>query len=366
MLEKLGIKKLIIIAITFILIIIVIFGGALLYNKLLYSKTYSEVESIMTEAAKDYYDKYEEKLPKVINDSITVNAETLVKNNTMKDLDNYLKDSACSGEVTVTNINGEDYRYTAMLDCDEDYQTQTLIDYIDENVEIVTSSDGLYELNDALIYRGVNVDNYLKLNGKKYRIVKFVNGHAVVILTETTESIDWDSNYNSVTDDKSGINNYETSDIKNYLENMYEATGSDSLLSTKTRLLVTNYSAAIGKRCNDDTDKSGALENAIVFENQYIGLLPASDFLNASLDENCTNTNSKSCGNFNYLAKYKNNWWTATANSKNTYKAYAVVNGVLESTPASELAYVRPVLYLASDAIYVSGDGSKDNPFEIK
>ena len=113
MLEKLGIKRLIIIVITCILIFIVIFGGALLYNKLLYSKTHTEVENVMAKAAEAYYKDNSDKLPKMVNDTITVNVDTLVRNNYMKELDTYLKKSSCSGSVSVTNINGEIYRYAS-------------------------------------------------------------------------------------------------------------------------------------------------------------------------------------------------------------------------------------------------------------
>lgn len=368
MLEKLGIKKLIMIGVTLILIVIIIFGGALLYNKLLYSKSYTEIETIMTDAAKDYFNKYEEKLPKTINNSVTVSDKTLVKYDLMKDIDSYLKKGTCDGEVTVTNINGSDYRYAATLDCRDDYQTQTLVDYINDTVDIVNNGEGLYELNNSLVYRGENVDNYLEINGNTYRIVKFVDGHPVVILTELIESISWDDHYNIITDDNSGINDYDKSKIQSYLTNMYEETGEEALFTNKTRLLLTSYDVAIGKRCNADTDKTGNLENAIALSDQYIGLLPLSDFLNASLDENCTNTNSKSCANYNYLSKFKYSWWTATANSKNTYKVYLVDENSKNAmtAKASDKAYVRPIFYLATDTIYISGDGSNDNPYKIK
>lgn len=365
MLEKLGIKKLFIIAVSFVLIIILILVGALLYNKMLYSKTHSEVEVIMENAAERYFDRYEEKLPKEINNQTTVSAKTLVKTGLMKDLEDYLKDSSCTGEVTATKIDDKNYRYSTILDCGEDYKTITLNEYINENVEITTTGEGLYELNNELVYRGEIVNNYLKLNGNIYRIVKFVDGHPVVILTEITENTSWDTQYNVTTGANTGINDYNTSSIKNYLNNMYKGNDEGSLLSEKTRLLVTSYNVSIGKRCNDDTNKTGELENAMTFNDQYIGLLPLNDYLNASLDTNCTNSNSPSCANQNYLSKYKYPWWTATANSKNTFKAY-LVDKTATSTEVHEKGYVRPVLHLVSDAIYVSGDGTKENPFKIK
>jgi len=359
-------KNLIIIGIFLISIIIILLGGALIYNKFFYKKSYSEVETIMLKAAKEHFTKHDEKLPQNINDSITVTVDTLVKNGEMNTIVSYTKEknATCDGEVVVTNIN-DNYRYTALLDCGKNYHTQTLNDYIDLNSDIVTDGNGLYELNNELVYRGDYVDNYLKFGGKIYRIVKFVDGRPVIILTDNSDSVQWDNRYNIENDNNSGINDYELSRMRTYLDNLYNDTSEKALLSESNRLLVTSYDLPIGRRSNKDTDKTGTLESATVLTNQYIGLLPISDFLNASLDENCANTVSKSCSNYNYLSKYKYTWWTITANSTNTYKVYTI-NDIASTSQPNSYAYVRPVFYLAKDTIYVSGDGSKNNPFIIK
>ena len=364
--ENLGKKNIIIIAIFLISIVIILFGGALIYNKFFFKKSYTEVENIMKEATVKYFEKYEEKLPNNINESITVSVDTLVKNNMMDTIVSYTKDknTTCDGKVTVTNING-DYRYATSLDCGEQYKTQTLIEYINNNVDVVTSGNGLYEMNNSLVYRGDEVNNYLKLNNKTYRIVKFVNEHPVIILTDNSESIQWDDRYNIDNDSDSGINDYEVSRMKEYLNKLYKSNNEESLLNDSSKMLVTSYDLPIGKRKNDDTDKTGSLENAKFITNQYIGLLPISDFLTASIDENCNKTIAESCKNYNYLNKYKYTWWTVTANSTNTYKVY-VVNKTASTALPSSYAYVRPVLQLAKDTTYVSGDGTKTNPFIVK
>lgn len=358
-------KTLIIIGIFLISIIIILLGGALLYNKFFYKKSYSEVETIMLNAAKDYFTENKEKLPQNINDSITITNDTLVKKGKMNTIKSYTKNNTtCEGEVTVTNINGE-YRYTSILDCGKAYRTQTLTDYIKENEKIVTSSNGLYELNNELVYRGDTVNNYLQLSGKIYRIVKIKDGHPVIILTDNSDSVQWDNRYNIQIDSNSGINEYDISRIRTYLNNLYKSTGEDALLSNKAKLLVTSYELPIGRRINKDTDKTGKLENAVTLTDQYIGLLPVSDFLNASTDENCTSTTSKSCSNYNYLNKYKYTWWTSTAYSKNTYAVYTISN-IPNVTEANNYAHIRPVLYLAEDTIYVKGNGTKNNPYRVK
>lgn len=365
-------KSLIGMFIFIICVFVILIGGALIYNKFFFSKTYTETEELMREAAISYFKANNSKLPKVINNSTTIKVDTLVKQGYIKDLGKYLKGAkSCSGEVIVTNING-DYRYAPYLDCGKKYQTISFIDYIKDNVKIVVNDNGLNNLNDTLVYRGDNVDNYLKIGGKIYRIVKFVDGKAVIILTDNSTETIWDNRYNVITSSNTGINDYEVSRIKDYLNALYEETGENRLLGKRSRMLVVSHNLPIGKRCNADNDKSGKLENAQVLENQYIGLLTVSDYLNASLDENCTgvleDNASKPCSNYNYLNRYKYNWWTVTANSKNTFRAYVVNKDedIVKSTNASDKAYVRPVLYISSDAIYVSGNGTKDKPFVIK
>lgn len=365
--DKSGKKSIIAIGIFIVTIIVILLGGALIYNKFFFKKSFSEVETIMLEAAKEYFDKNEEKLPKNINDSITVNVDTLVKNNEMDTIVSYTKnkDVTCTGSVKVTNINKDVYRYTPILECEDEYQTKIFIDYINENINTVTVGDGLYNLNDELVYRGENVDNYLKLGGKIYRIVKFKDNKTVVILTDRFENMAWDDRYNIDTEDNAGINNYEVSRVREYLDKVYVDTSEEALLTEKAKMLVTSYDLPIGKRNDKDTNKNGSLEISYYLPNQYIGLLPVSDFLNASISKDCLNTVSDSCENYNYLNKYKYTWWTATANAENSYRVYSIKD-IPKAVKASSSAYLRPVLYLASDAIYVSGDGTKANPYIVK
>lgn len=357
-------KKLILIIGGLLLIMVIAFGGALIYNKFFAKNSYDEVLNNMKQASIEYFNVRSNRLPSDDNDSVTVSDTELVNVGLMKSVNEQLgaKGYTCDGEVIVTNINGN-YRYNPVLDCGDKYQTTTLADYIDDNVSIVTNGNGLYELNNSLVYRGDNVDNYIKLADKIYRIVKIVDDRIVIILTDKAESVNWDNRYNIDKNSNVGINDYTVSRMRDYLETLYAG---NSLLSDSAKLLVTSYDLQIGGRTGEDTDKTGQLENAVVLEKQYIGLLPVYDFLNASIDENCTATTSKSCVNYNYLAKYKNSWWTVTASEGNTYSVFKINNGTATIANASTNAYLRPVLYLASDTIYVSGDGSKDSPFIIK
>lgn len=362
-LEKVFKKKIGIIVGFLILIIVILFGGAFLYNKFFYKRSYTEIENIMLEAGKRYYSNRTNSLPVNINDTVSVSVNDLVSSEEMKPISFYLKDESisCSGNVNVTNVNGE-YRYVPVLDCNELYKTKKFTDYIQKNVPVVTSGNGLYNLNDELVYRGDTVDNYLKFSNKLYRIVKFSNGQPVIIYTEKLESRVWDNRYNIDKESTLGINDYSVSRIREYLDNLYKGT---TLVKVQDKLMVAGHNLEIGRRRNSDVDKTGSLEKAAVMENQFIGLLPIYDFLNASLDVNCKATTSASCMNYNYLSKYKYTWWTTTASSVNSYKIYRIGKSA-SLTSANSSAYVRPVLYLAKDALYVSGNGSKENPYIVK
>lgn len=358
-------KKLFILGGFLVLIIVILFGGAIVYNKFFYKRSYSEIEGIMVDAAKSYFAKNQDALPQNYNDLVVLSDDDLVSKDEMKTIQEYLKDESisCSGSVTVTNINGK-YRYTPNLDCGNQHKTITFMNYIEASVPVVENGNGLYQLNEELVYRGDNVNNYIQFSGKIYRIVKFSQNQAVIIYTDDTklQNMVWDDRYNIEKNANMGINDYSVSKVRDYLNSLYDE---NTLISDENKLLAVAHSLNLGKRSNKDTDKTGTIEKTATLENQFIGLLPLSDFLNASLDSNCSASTSRSCQNYNYLSKYKYNWWIMTANSANTYQVYRI-SGYAASTTASNTAYVRPVLYLSKDALYVSGDGTKDNPYIVK
>ncbi len=361
--SKLG-KKAIIIAISFfILIIIIIFGGAFLYNKFFYKRSYTEIEDIMLNAAKSHMKQHKDDLPKELNQSVTLSVDDLVREEEMQDISEYTKDKSlqCVGNIIVTLMN-QNYRYTPILDCDNKYTTVKFIDYIKEKAPIVENGNGLYNLNEELVYRGDNVNNYIKLSGKMYRIVKFSSDEAVIIYTDKSDAVVWDNRYNIEKNGAYGINDYSVSKVRDYLNKVYS---NSTFFDDDAKMLVVPYSLNIGKRSIKDTDKSGQIEKGAVMENQFIGLLPIYDFMNASLDVNCTTAVSPSCVNYNFLSKFQAEWWSVTGSKLNTYNVYRI-SGNGSTVFANGLGVARYVLHLAKDAIYVSGDGTSDNPYIVK
>ena len=99
-------------------------------------------------------------------------------------------------------------------------------------------------------------------------------------------------------------------------------------------------------------------------DNVYVSTITAQDYVNASLDSNCSISNSISCQNYNFLNKKS---WTITAYKDNTYGAYYIDDTEgLQYGQAYLTRATLPVISLRSDTIYVSGTGTEADPFMIK
>ena len=156
---------------------------SLIYNKYFYKKSYAEVENIMIDAAKHYYDSHENKKPKNIGEMDSVDVSKLVSSDYMNNIYSYLKNDSngCDGHVNITKTLN-DYRYVPILNCGKKYSKASISDYIKNNSSIVTSGDGLYSLNDELVYRGENVNNLVKFGNNTWRIVKIVDDKLLLIV----------------------------------------------------------------------------------------------------------------------------------------------------------------------------------------
>ena len=362
-------KKIVLGFILLIVVVVILLLGAFFYNKIFYKHSYSEVENIMVSAARNHMAKNENILPNNYNEVLNVSVNDLVNAGEMKNIDDYFRDSSisCMGNVNITNINNM-YRYVPVLDCGTSYKTEKLVDYIKQHHPIVDSGNGLYNMNDELVFRGDLVNNFLKLSGKIYRIVKIKDDSVVVILDERLESKVWDDRYNKEKKSNKGINNYAVSIIRDYLEEQYKGTNllgvdEDTKLDYKT--LVIAHNLEIGKRKDMESDKTGNVERNAIMENHFIGLLPLYDYMNASLDANCDNSIAPSCMNYNYLAKFERNWWTMTGVDNNTFSVYKISSSPSMSSAKSN-GYVRPVFHLAKDVLYVSGNGTSEEPYIVK
>lgn len=365
--KDLGKKKLIMIAGGIVAVVVLIVVILLIYNAIFGKTTYKGIENKVLSAAKEYYGEHPELLPKNANEEVSTTDAALTAAGHLKSMSELTKDMegvTCTATVIVSYAGGE-YRYTPLLDCGDNYSTKTLASYVKENEEKVFTGQGLYDLNGELVFRGENPNNYVNFAGKTWRMVKINNNDQIVlILNEKFERVVWDDRFNTDRDRTDGINSYSVSRIKDSLNELYNG---DSLVDSESRKLLAIHNLAVGKRNEADNYNDGSIEKSELLENQYIGLLPLYDYINASLDDNCNSGLTDSCSNYNYLNHFNYNWWTLTGDSSNTYKVYRIsTNGTIEIIRASSNGYVRPVISLAKDALYVSGDGTETNPYKIK
>ena len=284
-----------------------------------------------------------------------------------------------------------------------------------QDVEIVSSGDGLYEdsyENGRLIYRGQNPNNYIEFNDELWRIIaKEADGTYKIIRNDVLEDRPFDEANHRLTENNSYCQNprygcgvyaavdgefsspsgsqkgtvTEDSTIKIYLNDDYYVNNINETAKEQMTPHVFNIGAV------EYLDLSGAeadsIEKNIAGEKMYtwagnVGLANVSDILKASTNPLCTSastsiSDSDAC-NSNYLLDRGPSrslyYWTINASS-NEFGGYSdyVWNGI----GASSSAYLgrspahynssdapRPVVFLKSD-ITLTGVGSESEPFII-
>lgn len=354
---------------------IIILGGVLVLFLILFllsllvqkSYSYDEIESIMQNAAVQYFKDHSNKLPENENQIVEIDVSTLSSYEYMKPLSEYTNEGVnCTGKVSV-QTNGSDYLYIPKLECGDAYTTTSLKEAVTKDV--VTEGYGLYQVGDSYVYRGELVDNYVQLDLALWRIVKITsNGQFMLIYAgEDISSLPWDNRYNSQVGYNRGINNYGASRIKDSLDELYKNNEEDeAILSDADRSKLVNFDLCIGKRSEADTAKDNSIECSETYANQKIGLLTVSDYMIASLDDNCQSVLNRACQNYNYLNNNQR-YWLITATKDNTSDVYGVdTSGIIEMVSASGYKSPRPVVMLDANIMLDSGKGTLEKPYKLK
>ena len=363
---KKKLMRIMLIAVGILVVFLIIILILSLFNS--GNKTYEEIEEDLKNAAIEYYEVQSGLLPQEEGETITARAKTLANAGYMDPLSELREGENCSGRVEVTKV-GNNIIYTPYLECGDKYTTKELYKAVLEQ-GIVTSGNGLYDMNGEKVYRGDDVNNYVQLDNEIYRIVKVTSDNKLLLILnemDSTLSIYYDDRYNQDRLFNSGFNDYRVSRIYEYLNDLYNNKLDISLLSNKDKGKLTSFNLCIGKRTPTEIVNNNSIECSDVLENQMIGLLTVSDYMNASLDTNCRATTDKSCQNYNYLRLSNTEWWLVTGNSLNNYESYVVKgNGYIEENTASGYKKLRPTVMLNNNVMIKSGSGSESNPFILK
>lgn len=358
-------KKVIIVMGAFIIIIIIV----LLITSCSVNQKYTpeELETKIVNVSKTYYKNNKSKLPKKNGDYITISLQKLVDNNLIKPLDKILdKDTTCRGDIKIINNNGY-YLYIPELDCGSKYKYQTIYDVLTKSKNIATEGNGLYEANGDYIFKGDTVNNYLKINDLLFRIIRINSDGSIKVLdTARKDSTSWDDRYNVEKGNYSGINSYVVNDvnsrIKDSIESIYKT---DETYTTDDKAYFKSGTLCIGKRSVNDNLFDQNIECSETLENEVFGTLLASDFYDATLDKNCTEFDSSSCLNYNYIVDIGSTW-TLTADKDTSYKAFKISTNGIALSYASTVSSLKITATLNKDILYQSGNGSEEKPYIIK
>ena len=334
---------------------------------------YSDIETILKNAAKGYFKDHPESLPQNEGSIIEIDSSNLVAEGRMKELSEYTKEGVvCTGTVQVEKA-GSDYLYTPYLNCGEEYATVELYKKLTDGANIVTAGYGLYASNGSYVYKGEDVNNYIQLDNNLWRIVKITPTNNIVLISNEAVGYGnvWDDRYNEGKTYEAGINQYSVSRIHDFITRIYDKPSKEEedkeyVLSKNDKARLVSFELCVGKRSQKSEGKDNSIECAQKLPNQKIGLLTVSEYMNASLDPNCKSALSKTCKNYNYLSKL-NGWWLVTADKDDNSQVYQInQSGKIVSSPASNYTGVRPIVYLNGKVIYRGGKGTLEKPYKIK
>lgn len=366
-----------------------IFGGIILLIIIMImiagsGNPYLKYEDSLISAAKKYYKDNEGLLPARVGSEVSIDASYLKDGEYLK---NYKKE--CTKATVVAYRGEKDISYYADIDCGKKYSTNYLTKKLLTNVVTDEKTEGLYKIDDikkksnivlgtdkygyrlkdnpflsGYIYRGSNPKNFLRINNKMYRIIQIDGDGDIVAMAEESRSTSFDSSYNKdYAEGKAGFNNkYHLSKVNNVIHKYIDTNFPKKKKFTK--YLVYKH-ICVGERKPSSTYNDGYEECSEVTEKAYKGgVISTHQFLLASLSTDCSTTHDRACANYNYLQNKTQ--WTSIKEPGTSYGLYNIGYSGLRTQLASEYDEVYPLVFLSKRAIYSAGDGTENNPYEIK
>lgn len=338
-----------------ILLVVIIIVVAVIFAS---GKSKTLTTSELQAAAQNYYQKNPTQLPKENYDSVTIQLQTLVINGYISSN----KTTSCPSYVVVTNMNGT-YSYTPFIKCTDDSTNNSTTLMSKLTASMTTSGSGLYNLNGSYVFRGENPNNYVKFADSLWRVIGLdeFNNIKIIYSDIYVNYNEWDDRYNKDVDRDKGINNFlgnEKSRMKEFLDSYFALENNIEKFTAERIARTTKFNTCI--------DKIDLESNTITCTEKYnsrISTLTVSDYINASLDDSCSMSNSINCRNYNYLNL---DGWTINAYNGNSYQAYYIDEDEgIYARDAYIRGAIRPVLALRNDVIYISGSGTQLDPYII-
>ena len=274
------------------------------------------------------------------------------------------------------------------------------VDIAGVDVTPVTEGDGLYEdeyEEGRYVYRGANPNNYIEFNNELWRIIsKETDGIYKILRNETLPSRKfdstgarttgycsqgyaptngcnaWSSTANMVGSPSEFTNGTFTGTVDADSEMLTYLNGEYLESITENREKIVNHDYNIGAVVSNNNDLATQIEGEKAYKwNGEVGLISASDYINANSDMNTCGTHSKNnsnyrtCRNTNWMYISGTNWWTLSPRANNSRFVFTVNDGgAVDSYPAKYSYGVRPAVYLTS-SLYLSGSGTQSDPYRI-
>ncbi len=290
-----------------------------------------------------------------------------------------------------------------------------LLEYDGEGLKIDNTSDS------NIRYYGSNPNNYVRFNNELWRIIGVFGNNVKLVRSESLGNLSWDSS-DSTINNGNGINQwgestdadgneYAGADLQVYLNKMYyggdttvTCYGSTSngtttcptgTIDETSKSLIDNHiwnTGAIeymmrtdtlafyqtergsvngklcssGKMCNDTVTRTTTWTG-------YIGLPYGTDWAYASSESVCeTNmqkqdsSNAYICNNNNWMQRNTWAWYLSpVGNLSDAFNAWFVY-GVGSYDGAARSYAVAPSIYLKSNVLIESGNGTSDSPYILK
>ena len=284
----------------------------------------------------------------------------------------------------------------------------TYIEYLYNNEETRTSN-GLKKDNTAdqnIRYYGSDPNNYVSFNNELWRIIGVFGNNVKLVRSEKLGDLSWDSSESSINSGW-GVNEWSQSDLKNYLNTMYyggtsvtcyngennqTTTCPTNRLDENAKSLIDNHTwntgaiesktrtdtlafykaerSTKGKGCNSGKHCTDTVTRTTEWTG-YVALPYVTDWAYASENEACETNMQAQDSSSTYICK-NNNWiskglwvWYLSPSSSGC-GVYGILNPEHIGTDAGGNNVVFPALYLKSNVIIESGNGSSSNPYILK
>ena len=263
--------------------------------------------------------------------------------------------------------------------------TDVIISLLDSNPDTMNNDDP----DGNIRYMGADPNNYVSFNNELWRIIGVFdvksseNGESEkrlkIIRDESIGDYAWDPNEK---------NNWLTASLNTYLNGTYL-----NSLTSEAESMIGNTLWNLGGVSSYTSSSNGLASHFYNYERgttvysgnptTWIGkiaLMYPSDYGYATRGGTTTNRASclakelsswndssySDCKNNDYLYDSSNYQWTLTSRSNTNFVFYIYSSGYVNSNYTFDFKGTRPTLYLNSNVLIASGDGTKNNPYTLK